>query len=227
LIRLVLFDIDGTLIHTGGAGVKAFARTMAAEFGCLNGTEHMKFGGRTDTSLVRELFHRTGVEYTTANVQRFFDRYVFWLDHLLGQSAVGGPCPGILSFLDQLEHLPAPPRVGLLTGNTRLGAEIKLRHFKLWDRFEFGAFSDDDEDRNCIARIAVERGGQCCGEPIGGEQVLVIGDTPRDVECGRSVNARVLAVATGGATLRELQEHRPDWLVPNLTHIDARTVCSG
>jgi len=222
--RLVLFDIDGTLISTGGAGVKAFARALESEFGHLNGTEKIRFGGRTDTSLVREAFGHVGVDHTPRNVRRFFDAYVFWLDHLLHASTAGGPCAGVLRFLEGLRSLPAPPRLGLLTGNVRLGAEIKLRRYGLWEVFEMGAFGDDDEDRNGIARVARQRGAELLGHRLEGSDILVVGDTPRDIECGRAIEARVLAVATGGSKPDALREHRPDWLVNTLEEVDPLTL---
>jgi phosphoglycolate phosphatase-like HAD superfamily hydrolase len=112
-----------------------------------------------------------------------------------------------------------------LTGNIRLGAEIKLRHFGLWHLFETGGFGDDHEDRNQIAAIARERGGQMFGRTLSGEEILVVGDTVHDVACGRSIGARVLAVATGGATWPELQGSAPDWLVANLDEVDVASIC--
>ncbi len=219
-MRLVLFDIDGTLIRTSGVGVQAFYRTMASEFGVTDGKARIRFGGRTDTSLVRELFNHCGVEHTPEQVRRFFDAYVFWLDHLLAESRSGSVCPGVWRLLEALAGLPEPPRIGLLTGNIRLGAEIKLRHFDLWQRFETGAFGDDHEDRNRIAVIARERGGELLGRPLAGEEILVVGDTAHDVTCGRAIQARVLAVATGGASWAELEACSPDWLVADLEEVD-------
>jgi len=225
VVRLILFDVDGTLIHTGGAGVQAFARTLASEFGQPNGTEGIKFGGRTDPSLVREAFGNCGIPSTPENFDRFFGAYAFWLDHLLANNPSGAACAGVWRLLDGLRALPQPPALGLLTGNIRLGAEIKLRRYGLWEVFETGAFGDDHEDRNQIAKIAKVRGGRLLGTELSGDQIVVAGDTPRDIACGRAIGAKVLAVATGGATLEYLKAHRPDWLVEDLQRVSAAEVC--
>ena len=125
-----------------------------------------------------------------------------------------------------MRALPEPPLFGLLTGNIRLGAEIKLRHFDLWKEFETGAFADDHEDRDQIAAVAHRRGSRVLRENLRGEQVLVIGDTPLDIRCARAIGAKVLAVATGGHPLAELKEHRPDWAVADLRGVSAEQVCA-
>jgi phosphoglycolate phosphatase len=219
MIRLVLFDIDGTLIRTGGAGVKAFARVFATEFAVIDGFDQLKFAGRTDVNLVREFFSFHQIPATTRNFERFFERYVFWLDHILRESHTAR-CPGVSGFIKGLQALPHPPLLGLLTGNIRLGAEIKLRHFNLWDTFHTGAFADDHEDRNQIAAIARERGSRVLNEELQDDQVLVVGDTSLDIRCGRAIRARVLATATGGATLDELKTHQPDWAVGDLSEVE-------
>jgi phosphoglycolate phosphatase len=223
MVRLVLFDIDGTLVRTGGAGVKAFAKTFTAEFNAVDGTERLKFAGGTDTSLVREFFGLHRIEPTPRNFERFFERYVFWLDHTLRESKTE-VCPGVWEFIHALQTLPQAPLLGLLTGNIRLGAEIKLRHFNLWDAFQTGAFGDDHEERDQIAAVAHQRGSRILGTDLRGDEVVVIGDTPLDIRCARAIGARALAVATGGAKLAELKQHQPDWAVPDLRAITAREV---
>jgi phosphoglycolate phosphatase-like HAD superfamily hydrolase len=224
MVRLVLFDVDGTLVHTGRAGTQAFAKTFATGFNAPDGVEKISFAGRTDVNLVREFFGLHRIPATPENFERFFERYVFWLDHIIARSH-GGPCRGVPGFLDGLRGLPRPPSLGLLTGNIRLGAEIKLRRYQLWDVFETGAFADDSEDRNQIAVAALKRGRRVLGEVLQPDEILVVGDTPHDIRCGKFIGAKVLAVATGGATLEELKRHQPDWAVEDLTRVTAREVC--
>ena len=226
MIRLVLFDIDGTLVHTGGAGKNAFARTLAAAFNAHDGVHKVSFAGRTDMGLARELFGIHGIPSTPENFRRFFDHYAFCLDHVMQQGG-GDVCDGARHFIRDLLALPDPPVLGLLTGNIRLGAEIKLRHFNLWDQFEFGGFADDHEERDHIAAAAHARSHRVLGRNLRGEEIVVVGDTPFDIRCGKFIGAKVLAVATGGATLEELKKHKPDWAVEDLTQITAREICSA
>src|SRR5882724_840191 len=114
--------------------MQAFGRAFAMEFNVPNGTERLKFSGRTDTGLARELFLQNQIEPSPENFRLFFDGYVFWLDCFLTQTR-GVVLPGVWEFISQLHSLPNPPALGLLTGNIRLGAEIKLRHFELWEVF--------------------------------------------------------------------------------------------
>jgi phosphoglycolate phosphatase len=227
MVRLILFDIDGTLIRTGGAGLKAFERTFATVFRIPNATKDLEFAGRTDLSLVRECFRTHQIEASQANFEKFCDCYVFWLHHLLG-CLNGEICPGVGDFINGLQSLHHVPLLGLLTGNIRLGAEIKLRHYNLWDQFRSGAFGDDHEDRNQLAVIARERGMALLKttRKLAGKEILVIGDTPADIECGKKIGARVLAVATGRHTCAELRQNRPTWVIEHLEAMRLTELCS-
>jgi len=224
MVRLVLFDIDGTLIHSGGAGEKAFARFCVAEVGVPDGAARLHFAGRTDPSIVRDFFQQQALEPSAENFRRFFDRYVFYLDELMGQ-LIGCVLPGVQDLIADLQGLRTPPVIGLLTGNIRLGAQIKLRHYELWDCFQTGAFGDDHEDRNQLAVIARERGQGLVGETLTGEQVLIVGDTPRDIECARTIGAQALAVATGSYSAAELAKHSPRWTVESLKQVRLQELC--
>ena len=225
-VRLVLFDIDGTLVSTGGAGIKAFGEAFEAAFGVVNATAKIKFAGRTDYSLFRELCQRNGVGHTPENRESFFSHYLRLVDSHLDTNK-GGPFPGVVRLLDDLAVLPDAPVLGLLTGNIREGAKRKLGAYGLWDRFALGGFSDDDEDRNLIAAAAAAKGSEYLERKLEGLEIVVIGDTPRDIACGKHIGARTVGVATGGATLEALQACEPDWAVPDLTHLTASEVRGG
>tara|TARA_Y100001934_G_scaffold136502_1_gene164798 strand:- start:1348 stop:2025 length:678 start_codon:yes stop_codon:yes gene_type:complete len=219
VIRLVLFDIDGTLIHTNGAGVKAFDRAFEFEFGIANAAEEINFAGRTDRGILRDFFAAHEIPEDREHFERFFHSYVFWLDHYLAH-APGKTLPGVSQLLRELLGRSNRPALGLLTGNIRLGAQIKLRHHKLWHFFETGAFGCEHHDRNHIAGIAAERGRNILGPNLRGSQILVIGDTTRDIDCANAIGARSLAVATGGNELDDLASHQPTWVTQTLTKVD-------
>ena len=225
-VRLVLFDIDGTLVSTGGAGIKAFGEAFEAAFGVVNATAKIKFAGRTDYSLFRELCQRNGVGHTPENRESFFSHYLRLVDSHLDTNK-GGPFPGVVRLLDDLAVLPDAPVLGLLTGNIREGAKRKLGAYGLWDRFALGGFSDDDEDRNLIAAAAAAKGSEYLERKLEGLEVVVIGDTSRDIACGKHIGARTVGVATGGATLEALQACEPDWAVADLTQLSAVELCWG
>ncbi|MGV3771722.1 MAG: HAD family hydrolase [Verrucomicrobiales bacterium] len=225
MVHYVLFDIDGTLIRTGGAGVRAFEQTFLTEFGIPEAISGINFSGRTDTSLVRQIFKLHGIEGSEENFKRFFTKYPEWLSHYL-PLLEGGVCEGVWEFMKDLQALPQPPLLGLLTGNIKRGAELKLRHFGLWDYFQMGTFADDHEERNEIAVHAHRRGSTHHKRELLGSEVVVIGDTPLDVACGKAIGAKVLAVATGQYSTPQLQQSAPDWVVDDLTKITAAEICA-
>ncbi len=229
MVRLVLLDIDGTLIRTGGAGIRAFERVSERLYGRPGGTSGLSFHGATDTGLVREYFQNHGIEDSHGERRRFLDAYLFWLDHQLNLNR-GETCPGVPGFLAALRSLANPPLIGLLTGNIRLGAELKLRAHQLWQEFALGGFADGLESRADIARQARRLGaGMLAGTRAGtltDPEVLVVGDTPADVACGRAIGARCLAVATGGLALPVLQAASPDWCEADFRDVDVAKICA-
>jgi len=224
MVRLVLFDIDGTMLLTNHVGITAFDRVLKSQFGVPNGTRGLNFAGRTDTGLIREIFLKHGIAVTEENRERFLVAYLHFLAEMLPHCS-GVVCAGVAGLMEEMKSLPTPPTLGLLTGNFRLGAELKLRQFGLWDDFVLGAFAEDHEDRNLIAAAALERGRAMLGPDLKGEEIVVIGDTPHDITCGRAIGAKVLAVATGNFSVKELAALKPDWTLPDLTHLGAAEIC--
>jgi phosphoglycolate phosphatase-like HAD superfamily hydrolase len=215
---LILFDIDGTLLLSGRAGMRAMTRAFQQTFGIGDVFAGESFGGRTDSYLVAKALTRAGLPDTEENHHRFRDAYLPLLAEEIQQPGTGhkGLMPGARELLEALhdyEHL----HLALLTGNYREAAEIKLQHFELWDFFEWGAFSDDHADRNQLVPIARARAEtyDIPGEAIG--RVIVIGDTPHDVECARVAGATCIAVATGGYTVEQLREAGADEVLPDLS----------
>ena len=220
MIKLILFDIDGTMIRSAGAGSMAFGRAFGTLFNLPDGAASLDFAGRTDSSLLQEFLENHAIEGSKDLEASFYHIYTHWLGELLPQ-VTGAVLPGVIPLLDSLESMDNPVHLGLLTGNTRLAAEVKLRHFNLWRGFKFGSFGDDHHCRNELASIAAARAKEMLGDPLRNEEILIIGDTPRDVECAQSIGAKSLAVATGKFDPSTLQETRPTRTVQYLTDIQA------
>ena len=223
--HLFLFDIDGTLIASGGAGEYSMRLAVRDQFGVENGLEGVEIAGRTDHSITETIFKKFGVELTPERATEFLDRY-------LGHLAVELPrkngrlLPGIIELLDTLKTRPHVA-VALLTGNLVRGAEIKLSHYGVWNYFEFGAFADDHADRNRLGPVAAERARERHGVEFPPERIFVLGDTPHDITCGRVIGAKTVAIATGGFSREQLAEHAPDFLFDDLGDVPAVLAALG
>jgi phosphoglycolate phosphatase len=220
-VYAVLFDIDGTLVQTGGAGQLAFAETFAEEFGVPELSGGVPFAGRSDRAIAFELMKVHGVTPTDENWQRFRAGYLSRLPGAL-QRRQGCVLPGVTALLDQLKSLEYT-LTGLLTGNLREGARHKLSYYGLGDRFGFGGYGDTSDERCDIAaaamaeakRAAAGRNGKSNGRPLAG--AMVIGDTVHDISCARSISAFAVAVPTGNTPRAELAAARPDLLLGDLS----------
>ena len=206
-MKLLLFDIDGTLIATGGAGQHAFLRTTQEIMGFDDDLATVPFHGQTDTSITARILKNNGVEPTEEKIDAFLDAYLGFLEEELPRCQ-GALLPGVRELLDEL-HEDERFFVGLLTGNTRTGAQLKLTYYGIWEYFNVGAFGDDHHHRNELPAYAHRRALDVRGVNFAPEQIYVIGDTPKDIECGKAFGANTLAVATGGTSLAELLEHKP------------------
>jgi phosphoglycolate phosphatase len=209
-----LFDIDGTLLASGGAGKAALEAAVTGEFGVtLQG--QIPYAGRTDRAIVRDLFRLHAIAETPENLRTLLDGYLRRLPESLRRHD-GRVLPGIASLLQQLGERP-DVAVGLLTGNVRAGARAKLGHFGLFEHFQFGGFGDHHFDRDDVAREALAAVQATVGAHCTADCVWVIGDTPLDVRCARAIGARVAAVATGLHSCDELAPTNPDLLLSDLS----------
>ena len=214
-MKVCLFDIDGTLIRSGGAGKLAFLRTLEQAFQIEVGEPGVPFAGRTDRGIISDLFSHYGMVLSDESWNRFAEVYFDVLPICLNECK-GRVLPGVESMLRQLgaaENMG----VGLLTGNMVKGAEIKLRYFDLFDYFDFGGFGDQFVDRDRVAEEALATTRSYCNEQIKPENIFVIGDTPNDVRCGQSIGARTVAVCTGNYSAAELSEVSPDFVFEDLS----------
>ena len=213
--RLLLFDIDGTLITSGGAGEAALKDAMRSRFDVEEDLNGIILAGATDARIARELLQKHSIAVSAENVAALLDTYLGHLDERIGRHD-GKLLPGILPLLKALSER-SDAVLALLTGNVSRGAEIKLTHYGVWDFFEFGAFADDHHDRNELGKFARARALERHGEEFPPSRIYVIGDTPKDIECGRAIGACTVAIATGHYSSAELRDHAPDFLFEDLS----------
>jgi phosphoglycolate phosphatase-like HAD superfamily hydrolase len=212
---ICLFDIDGTLLSSGGAGKAAMEQALATAFGAPASAADVPFSGRTDRAIVRDLFRQHGVAQTPENWDLFLTAYLNHLPDCLNRHN-GKVLPGIAALLDCL-LARGGVAVGLLTGNVRDGARLKLGHYGLYQHFAFGGFGDHHFQRDEVAHEALAEVRRHCNGSVCPEQIWVIGDTPLDVQCARAIGARAVAVATGWHSLELLASSKPDLLLPDLS----------
>jgi phosphoglycolate phosphatase len=215
---LILFDIDGTLVLTGRAGLRAMNRACADEVGHDNAMDGVEFAGRTDWSILRDVMRNNGKAMDQPLLDRLNRRYVAHLaeEIQLPGKGVKDVMPGIRPLLDALQQR-TDVALGLLTGNFIDGARVKLEYFDLWKYFPCGAFGGDSPDRNDLVPIAVRRAREGGVADVEHSRVIVIGDTPNDVECARVVGAIPVAVATGTYSVDQLKATGADIVFKDLS----------
>ena len=219
-LRLVLFDIDGTLISTDGIAKRTFGEAFTELFGATVGVLSYDFAGKTDQQIYREVCSIAGVsEQDTDRLKdQLFDRFFELLESRLNAQNIT-VLPGVRELLTALEAEEASTSA-LLTGNMLRGARIKLAPPDLLLYFSFGAFGSDAFHRHELPEIAKKRAYDKLGVVFRAKEIVIIGDTPHDIDCGRHMNVRTIAVATGGYSHERLSVEKPDYIFENLSDTD-------
>jgi len=214
--RLILFDIDGTLLRCGPQVRPLFVGALEAVFGACGGLEGYDFGGKTDPRIVLDLVRATGLTESEilSRLPEMRQQYLERLEEGLLRERMR-LLPGVVELLERL-LCRQDITLGLLTGNWRGGAQIKLARFDLNRFFPFGAFGDDAVDRRDLVPVALERAHLLSGSCFVPERVLVVGDTVRDVDCAQAAGIASLAVATGFTGEEKLREAGADWVFGDL-----------
>ena len=223
-MKLVLFDVDGTLLSTDGAARRAFHSTLLDVYGTAGPIETHSFAGKTDPQIARELLTAAGFDAPAidSGLERLWTGYLARLSaELRAEGHRTAIMPGVPALLRRLEERAADVTVALLTGNIEPGAALKLGSCGLEHHFAFGAFGSDDERRDRLPRLAVARARERTGHEFRGRDVVVLGDTPSDVSCGRGIGCRAAAVATGPFEAASLVDAGADIVWPTLEDTDA------
>ena len=218
--KLVLFDIDGTLLMSVGAGKSAMIKAFRELFGVKEAFANVHMSGRTDPEILRHAFTVHNIEWDEVKAANFKNRYIQLIQTEITQPLPNKRMmPGIPVVLDVLRE-KQNISLGLLTGNWRRSALIKLNYFNLTAYFEVGAYADDSEIREELLPFAVQRYQNMTNTRVLPQHVYVVGDTPRDVQCARPHGAVTIAVATGWTTYEQLSAENPDYLLVDLTDFD-------
>lgn len=199
--------------------MRALSAALATTFGISHSLADIEFAGRTDRWILQQIFSKFGLPSEASASDRFFQAYFSKLPAELSPESAY-LLPGVADLISQVHGQPHLTQ-GLLTGNMKASAEIKLRFSGVWDYFPFGAFGDEHERRDDLGPLAVARARAHRGISFAPEQIWIIGDTPHDIACGRALGARTLAVATGRHSMDELARHAPDRLLPDLADTKA------
>lgn len=213
---LLLWDIDGTILSARGAGPRAFDRATLEHFGREIPLATINWPGATDYAIAYALLEKAGREVTREEAQVLVDRYLAHLPEMLDLTNAR-PMDGVLELLE-IFHGLAHVHQALLTGNVRRGADIKLNYIGVDHFFLFGAFADHSDQRNDLSRHALDLARRHLHPDWTPDRVYVIGDTPKDIECGKAIGAHTIAVATGHHTAEQLKAHEPSVLFENFAN---------
>ncbi|MBA2661325.1 MAG: haloacid dehalogenase-like hydrolase [Bradymonadaceae bacterium] len=214
-----LFDIDGTLITSGGSARGALLQAFESFLGPQTRVE-FSFGGMTDRAIIRQGLLESGHLADESRIDEILAAYLELLPEVLAAADGFRVHDGVLNALDALQALATtrPIALGLGTGNVERGARLKLERVDLNGYFAFGGFGCMSEQRPELLRLGAERGARSLGRELADCRVVVIGDTPKDISAARAIGAQVIAVATGAASLDELAACKADFLFENLSH---------
>lgn len=226
--RVLLFDIDGTLVDCGGAGRRAMERGFADRVGRSDVLD-FGFGGMTDRAIARQGLRAAGLEPAQGDIDALVERYLVHLEVELARAEGFRVLAGVTAMLDSLDASAARAEVavGLGTGNVAAGAELKLARGGLSRRFGFGGYGCDAEDRAALLRQGAERGAARLGRALDAVEIVVVGDTPRDVHAGQAIGARVLAVSTGRFDAAALRAAGADEVLASLASPAAVALLCG
>jgi len=217
--KLVLFDIDGTILLTSGAGRRAIVAAISEQVGSTPAMQQVRFDGKTDPQIVAELLEAAGHPgpHLPARIGEICRRYVELLQQELQEPNETTLMPGVLPLLNRLEQEEGV-MLGLLTGNMAQGAALKLKAGGVDpERFRVGAYGSDSAHRSELPPIAARRAEPYFGRVPSGADVVIIGDTPADIACGTCISARAVAVATGAYTVAELESCSPHAALEDLS----------